>query len=157
MNTHFEASTTDSFWKHCGKRRNCSYRAISPFPTMFSPQSDNCTPFDYISNIICLFTVNWKSPYLAYEVKGSTSRLNIDKNSTKAHLQYVFPWLNINSLNQLSFVLKMQIFNLELILLKKSDKRKNIQMVKTQIFPVQSIFAGKNTCRSRSGRMFCAF
>ena len=23
-------------WKHCGKRRNCSLRAISPFPTMFS-------------------------------------------------------------------------------------------------------------------------
>ena len=22
--------------KHCGKRRNCSLRAISPFPTMFS-------------------------------------------------------------------------------------------------------------------------
>ena len=22
--------------KHCGKRRNCSPRAISPFPTMFS-------------------------------------------------------------------------------------------------------------------------
>ena len=24
------------FWKHCGKRRNCSWRAISPFPTVFS-------------------------------------------------------------------------------------------------------------------------
>ena len=23
-------------WKHCGKRRNCSWRAISPFPTVFS-------------------------------------------------------------------------------------------------------------------------
>ena len=23
-------------WKHCGKRRNCSLRAISPFPTVFS-------------------------------------------------------------------------------------------------------------------------
>ena len=23
-------------WKHCGKRRNCSFWAISPFPTMFS-------------------------------------------------------------------------------------------------------------------------
>ena len=22
--------------KHCGKRKNCSLRAISPFPTMFS-------------------------------------------------------------------------------------------------------------------------
>ena len=25
--------------KHCGKRRNCSLRAISPFPTMFSKDS----------------------------------------------------------------------------------------------------------------------
>ena len=24
------------FWKHCVKRRNCSLRAISPFPTVFS-------------------------------------------------------------------------------------------------------------------------
>ena len=24
IDTHFDASTTDSFWKHCGKRRNCS-------------------------------------------------------------------------------------------------------------------------------------
>ena len=23
-------------WKHCGKRRNCSWLAISPFPTVFS-------------------------------------------------------------------------------------------------------------------------
>ena len=25
--------------KHCGKRRNCSLRAISPFPTVFSKES----------------------------------------------------------------------------------------------------------------------
>ena len=24
IDTHFDASITDSFWKHCGKRRNCS-------------------------------------------------------------------------------------------------------------------------------------
>ena len=24
INTHFDASTTDSFWKYRGKRRNCS-------------------------------------------------------------------------------------------------------------------------------------
>ena len=44
INTHFDASITDSFWKHCGKRRNCSKRAISPFPTMFSTQPGNCIP-----------------------------------------------------------------------------------------------------------------
>ena len=28
-------------WKHCGKRRNCSLPAISPFPTMF-PKAACC-------------------------------------------------------------------------------------------------------------------
>ena len=27
---------------HCGKRRNCSLQAISPFPTMFSTQAVCC-------------------------------------------------------------------------------------------------------------------
>ena len=33
------------FWKHCGKRRNCSSRAISPFPTLFSNLLENFRPF----------------------------------------------------------------------------------------------------------------
>ena len=28
--------------KHCGKRRNCSLRAISPFPTVFSKKDLYC-------------------------------------------------------------------------------------------------------------------
>ena len=40
--THSDASTPDSFRKHCGKRRNCSLQAISPFPLMFSTRSDKC-------------------------------------------------------------------------------------------------------------------
>ena len=36
IDTHFDPSTTESFLKHCGKRRNCSLRAISPFPTVLS-------------------------------------------------------------------------------------------------------------------------
>ena len=31
-----DASAADDFWKHCGKRRNCSIRVIFPFATMFS-------------------------------------------------------------------------------------------------------------------------
>ena len=34
-----------TFWQHCGKRRNCSLRAISPFPTVFSTRLDNFLPF----------------------------------------------------------------------------------------------------------------
>ena len=32
------------FKKHCGKRRNCSLWAISPFPTVFSTRSGNFLP-----------------------------------------------------------------------------------------------------------------
>ena len=32
----FNLSAVQVFRKHCGKRRNCSLRAISPFPTVFS-------------------------------------------------------------------------------------------------------------------------
>ena len=31
--------------KHCGKRRNCSLPAISPFPTVFSTRLENILPF----------------------------------------------------------------------------------------------------------------
>ena len=44
IDTYFNASTTDSFRKHCGKRRNFSKRAISSISTMFSTQSENCIP-----------------------------------------------------------------------------------------------------------------
>ena len=32
----FNDSTVKSLGRYCGKRRNCTERAISPFPTMFS-------------------------------------------------------------------------------------------------------------------------
>ena len=31
--------------KHCGKRRNCSLQAISPFPTVLSTRLENFLPF----------------------------------------------------------------------------------------------------------------
>ena len=43
--TPFDASGKQVFRKHCGKRRHCSYRAISPFPTVFSTRLDNFLPF----------------------------------------------------------------------------------------------------------------
>ena len=56
IDTHFNASTTDSFWKHCGKRRNCSWRAISSFPTMFLLSQKIVSLFVHIFDIISLFT-----------------------------------------------------------------------------------------------------
>ena len=43
--TPFDASGKQVLRKHCGKRRNCSSRAISPFPTVFSTCFDNFLPF----------------------------------------------------------------------------------------------------------------
>ena len=41
----FYVSAVQVFWKHCGKRRNCSYRAISPFHTVFSTCLKNFLSF----------------------------------------------------------------------------------------------------------------
>ena len=41
----FYVSAVKVFGKHCGKRRNCSLRAISPFPTVFSTILENFLPF----------------------------------------------------------------------------------------------------------------
>ena len=62
IDTHFNTSTTNSFWKHCGKRRNCLYHAVSPFPTVFSTQSDNCVPYVHIFDIISLFAAVLEEP-----------------------------------------------------------------------------------------------
>ena len=43
--TPFDAPGKQAFWKYCGKRRNCSKWAISPFPTVFSTCLDNFLPF----------------------------------------------------------------------------------------------------------------
>ena len=47
----FYVSAAQVFWKHCGKRRNCSELAISPFPTMFSIHLENFLPFSSISKL----------------------------------------------------------------------------------------------------------
>ena len=41
----FYVFTVQVFGKHCGKRRNCSKRAISPFPAVFSDHFENFLPF----------------------------------------------------------------------------------------------------------------
>ena len=38
-------SAVQVFWKYCWKRRNCLWRAISPFPTLFSIHLENFLPF----------------------------------------------------------------------------------------------------------------
>ena len=41
----FYVSVVQVFRKHCGKRINCSYRAIYPFPTVFSAHLKNSLQF----------------------------------------------------------------------------------------------------------------
>ena len=41
----FYVSEVQVIWKHCAKRWNCSYWAISPFPTVFSNHLENSLPF----------------------------------------------------------------------------------------------------------------
>ena len=50
-NPGFYVSVVQVFGKHCGKRRNCSWRAISPFPTVFS------TLFGKLSAIFIKFKI----------------------------------------------------------------------------------------------------
>ena len=54
------------------KRRNCSKGAISPFPTMFSTQSDNCMPIVHIFDIIFLFAACLEEPKIGIGGKGLT-------------------------------------------------------------------------------------
>ena len=70
IETHFDALTTDSFWKHCGRRRNCLWQAISSFPAMFSSQRDNCISICPLFWHHIYLLLNWKSPKWPYEVKG---------------------------------------------------------------------------------------
>ena len=43
--TPFGVPGKQAYLKHCGKRRNCSLGAISPFPVVFSTRLDNFLPF----------------------------------------------------------------------------------------------------------------
>ena len=59
-----------SFGKHCGKRRNCTKRAISPFATMFSTFSHRLSI--QLWRFLCFDKIRSKSSAaeLSYEGKG---------------------------------------------------------------------------------------
>ena len=56
--TPFDTPGKRAFWKHRRKRRNCSWRAISPFPTVFSTCLDNFMPFSSILKISSANSLN---------------------------------------------------------------------------------------------------
>ena len=43
---------------------------IAPFPTLFSSQTDNCTPFVHIFDIILLFAAELEEPKIGICGKG---------------------------------------------------------------------------------------
>ena len=99
IDTHFDAWTTDSFWKLCRKRRNCSKQAISSFPTTFSTESDNCIPiFLYFWHHIfyCCWTErvqNWHRRYRvkAYHTKWATTFFK-DQEITCSEFKMKWKW-----------------------------------------------------------------
>ena len=58
--TPFDAPGKQTFWKHPGKRRNCSYWAISPLPTVFSTRLEKFLLFSSNSKLLSAdcFTLN---------------------------------------------------------------------------------------------------
>ena len=51
--------------------RNCLIRAISPFPTMFSTQSDNCIPIcPYFFFHLSFFAAEFEEPKIGISGKG---------------------------------------------------------------------------------------
>ena len=52
----FDAPGKQAFGKHCGKRKNCSYRAIFPFPTVFSTRLVIGNPLRAISPVLTVFS-----------------------------------------------------------------------------------------------------
>ena len=57
----FDSPGKQAFRKHCGKRRNCSSRAISPFPTAFSTRWITFCLFRQILNCHLQTFLVWKS------------------------------------------------------------------------------------------------
>ena len=64
IDTHFNASRTDSFWKHCGKNQT-----ISSFPTMISTQSGTCICI-CLHDIISLYAAELEEPKISMWGKG---------------------------------------------------------------------------------------
>ena len=79
---HFNASTTDSLWKHFGKRKNCWQRAIFFFsPKCFLLNHRSVSPLVNIFDIITLFAAKLEEPKIGVWGKG------INKVNSKTHHQ----------------------------------------------------------------------
>ena len=69
IDTHFEISTTDSFWKHSGKRTNERFLL---FPQCFLLNQIIVSPFVHIFDTISLFSTELEEPKIGISGKGLT-------------------------------------------------------------------------------------
>ena len=126
------------FWKHCGKRRNCSLQAIAPFPTVFSIHLENSLLFcQILSCRLPTFSV-WKSlKFVVWErVKDLTTHFWVSVNLTKKASE------NILKKERMHFLLFPQCFPTHLKLAQSFQpylnchlqKALNLGYVKTFLF-----------------------
>ena len=59
----FYVSAVQVFWKHCWKRRNCSYRAVSLFPTVFPNHLEKFVIFVKFKIVVCKLFQSLKFGY----------------------------------------------------------------------------------------------
>ena len=105
-------SAVHVFWKHCGKRRNCSLRAISPFPSVFSTRLENFLPFSSSLKVssansfsleeskICRFGVKGLMHLyiISIKVSLSSSRMLIRVEIFAFDISFAYRRISINSL-----------------------------------------------------------
>ena len=68
--TPFDARAKWAFCRHCGKRRNCSLRAISPFPTVFSTCLYKFLPFSSNLNLSSANSFSLEESKICHLVMG---------------------------------------------------------------------------------------
>ena len=88
LNPCFYVSAVKVFWKHFGKRRNCSLRAISSFPAVFSTHLEKFLPF---LSILKLSSANPLSLEESKICRLGKSEVVVYLDSLVA---YVFPFSN---------------------------------------------------------------
>ena len=107
----FYVSAAQVFWKHCGKRGNCSKRAISPFPIMFSTHLDGFSAiFIKFEIVLCkLFQFGKKHHTMNHSISSFTLKLHCP-----LLCYFLWPKQWNNDILLFSIILKFYFVNLAL-------------------------------------------
>ena len=82
----FYVSAVEAFWKHCGERRNCLLRAITPLPAVFSTRLESFLLFSSISKVSSANSFNLGGvKFVVWERVKATRTLTVW--STKGQVQ----------------------------------------------------------------------